>query len=138
MAGSLTEKQQRLLDYFQSVIAEEGAPPSLRRAASDLEVSHAAVAQGLKTLEEKGYVKRDGDLCPLHVFEAGSTYGESLHGLRYFKFGGGFVFVVAVPYCSIALINSSSDSWSVMLCTTLSMRSKSRILPYRSFSGALI
>jgi len=60
MTGSLTEKQQRLLDYFQGIIAEEGVPPSLRRAASDLKVSHAAVAQGLKTLEEKGYVKRDG------------------------------------------------------------------------------
>ena len=60
MAEPLTEKQQRLLDYFQGVIVEEGAPPSLRRAASDLSVSHAAVAQGLKTLEEKGYVKREG------------------------------------------------------------------------------
>ena len=60
MTEPLTEKQQRLLDYFQGVIAEEGAPPSLRRAASDLSVSHAAVAQGLKTLEEKGYVKREG------------------------------------------------------------------------------
>lgn len=60
MAETLTEKQQRLLEYFQGIIAEEGAPPSLRRAASDLKVSHAAVAQGLKTLEEKGYVKREG------------------------------------------------------------------------------
>jgi len=60
MAETLTKKQQRLLDYFQGVIAEEGTPPSLRRAASDLKVSHAAVAQGLKTLEEKGYVKREG------------------------------------------------------------------------------
>ncbi len=60
MAETLSEKQQRLLDYFQEVIAEEGTPPSLRRAASDLNVSHAAVAQGLRTLEEKGYVKRDG------------------------------------------------------------------------------
>jgi len=60
MAESLTERQQRLLDYFQEVIAAEGSPPSLRRAATDLEVSHAAVAQGLKILEEKGYVKRQG------------------------------------------------------------------------------
>jgi repressor LexA len=60
MAETLTEKQQRLLDYFQGVIAEDGTPPSLRRAATDLQVSHAAVAQGLKTLEEKGYVRRGG------------------------------------------------------------------------------
>lgn len=43
MAESLTEKQQRLLDYFQGVVAEEGTPPSLRRAVTDLKVSHAAV-----------------------------------------------------------------------------------------------
>jgi repressor LexA len=60
MPEVLTEKQQRLLDYFQEVVGREGKPPSLRRAASDLAVSHAAVAQGLKILEEKGYVKRDG------------------------------------------------------------------------------
>jgi repressor LexA len=32
----------------------------LRQAAMDLGVSHAAIAQTLKALEEKGYVKREG------------------------------------------------------------------------------
>ena len=32
----------------------------MRQAAADLGVSHAAVAQGLKVLEEKGYVRREG------------------------------------------------------------------------------
>jgi len=60
MRPQLTPKQQRFLDYFQRIAAREGTPPTLRRAAQDLGVSHAAVAQSLKLLEEKGYVRRDG------------------------------------------------------------------------------
>ena len=60
MSEALTDRQQRLLDYYRQVIAREGKAPSLRRAASDLEVSHAAVAQGLRVLEEKGHVRREG------------------------------------------------------------------------------
>ncbi|MBW1700365.1 MAG: transcriptional repressor LexA [Deltaproteobacteria bacterium] len=56
----LTQKQKHLLDYLQREIHRSGALPSLRKAAADLGVSHAAVAQGLKALEEKGYVKRQG------------------------------------------------------------------------------
>ena len=60
MKLSLTEKQQRVLDYLQHTIAGSGQAPSLRQAAMDLGVSHAAIAQILKTLEEKGYLKREG------------------------------------------------------------------------------
>jgi len=60
MQLSLTPKQQRVLDYLQQEIASNGQAPSLRRAATDLGVSHAAIAQILKTLEEKGYLKREG------------------------------------------------------------------------------
>ena len=60
MQLSLTPKQQRVLDYLQHEIASSGQAPSLRRAATDLGVSHAAIAQILKTLEEKGYLKREG------------------------------------------------------------------------------
>ena len=60
MQLSLTPKQQRVLDYLQHEIASNGQAPSLRRAATDLGVSHAAIAQILKTLEEKGYLKREG------------------------------------------------------------------------------
>jgi repressor LexA len=59
MQPRLTPKQQRFLNYFQREIAKTGACPSLRRAAADLGVSHAAVAQSLRMLEEKGYVKRE-------------------------------------------------------------------------------
>ena len=55
-----TPKQQHLLDYLRRIIDRKGQAPSLRHAAADLGVSHAAVAQGLKALEAKGYIKREG------------------------------------------------------------------------------
>ena len=60
MRPQLTPRQQEFFEYFQRATAREGTPPSLRRAARDLGVSHAAVARQLKMLEDKGYVKRDG------------------------------------------------------------------------------
>jgi len=59
MQLELTPKQKRFLDYLQRKIAHDGKPPSLRQAGLDLGVSHAAVAQTLNVLEEKGYVKRE-------------------------------------------------------------------------------
>ena len=56
----LTPKQERVLDYLRHAIKADGQAPSLRRTAVDLGVSHAAIAQILKTLEEKGYLKREG------------------------------------------------------------------------------
>ncbi len=60
MQPTLTAKQQRVLDYLRHEITTGGQAPSLRQAATDLGVSHAAVAQILKALEEKGYLKREG------------------------------------------------------------------------------
>ena len=60
MQSQLTAKQQRVLDYLEHEIAKIGLCPSLRQAAADLGVSHAAIAQTLRALEEKGYVKREG------------------------------------------------------------------------------
>jgi repressor LexA len=60
MRSQLTPKQQRVLDYLEHEIAKTGLCPSLRQASADLGVSHAAIAQTLRALEEKGYVKREG------------------------------------------------------------------------------
>ena len=60
MPAKLTDKQQHFLDYLQHKITSDGQAPSLREAAADLGVSHAAVAQHIRALEEKGHVKRDG------------------------------------------------------------------------------
>ena len=60
MGSELTPVQQRLLDYLKNVIQRTGSAPSLRQAAQDLGVSHAAVSQGLKLLQQKGMVRRRG------------------------------------------------------------------------------
>jgi len=60
MRESLTPKQRQLMDYLQRETHRRGASPSLRQAALDLGVSHAAIAQSLKALEAKGQVKREG------------------------------------------------------------------------------
>jgi repressor LexA len=60
MQSALTEKQQRVLEYLQHEIANSGQAPSLRQAAADMGVSHAAVAQIIKALEDKGCLKREG------------------------------------------------------------------------------
>jgi repressor LexA len=49
-----------VLDYLQREIASSGQAPSLRQTAAGLGVSHTAIAQILKALEEKGYLKREG------------------------------------------------------------------------------
>ena len=73
MRPHLTSKQQKLLDHLQRAVSREGTPPSLRRTAQALGISHAAVAQGLKILEEKGYVRRDG------------RYSRNLHLLNWIR-----------------------------------------------------
>ena len=58
--SKLTQKQDHFLVYLRQEIDLTGQMPSLRQAASDLGVSHAAVAQSLRVLQAKGYVKREG------------------------------------------------------------------------------
>ena len=60
MQPDLTPKQQRFFSYLEHEINRSGRAPSLRQAAADLGVSHAAISQMLKTLEAKGLVRRDG------------------------------------------------------------------------------
>ena len=60
MQPTLTPKQQRVLEHLRHEIATGGQVPSLRQAAAELGVSHAAIAQIIKALEEKGYLKREG------------------------------------------------------------------------------
>jgi repressor LexA len=60
MPDRITPTQQRLLDYLRRRIAADGRAPSLREAAADIQVSHAAVARTLRMLESKGLLKREG------------------------------------------------------------------------------
>lgn len=60
MPVELSPKQRIFLEYLEKEIARRGKAPSLRAAAEALGVSHAAVSQYLRILEEKGYVRREG------------------------------------------------------------------------------
>ncbi len=60
MPSDLTPRQEHFLRYLREEIRRTGRAPSLRRAARDLGISHAAVAQLLRALENKGYARRQG------------------------------------------------------------------------------
>jgi len=60
MNPELTSKQERLFRYLEQEIIRTGRAPSLRQAAEAMEVSHAAISQMLKALEDKGVIRRDG------------------------------------------------------------------------------
>jgi len=60
MRPQLTQKQKKVLDYLSRELARTGESPSLRTAAGDLGISHAAVGQTLRTLEDKRYIRRQG------------------------------------------------------------------------------
>jgi len=60
MQPDLTPKQQLLLRHLEREITRTGKAPSLRQAAAEMGVSHAAISQLIKALEEKGNIKRDG------------------------------------------------------------------------------
>ena len=57
---TLTTRQRDLYDYLEREINQYGRTTSLRQAGTELGVSHAAVAQLLRSLEDKGYVRRNG------------------------------------------------------------------------------
>jgi repressor LexA len=60
MRQVLTNNQQKVFDYLKQKIKDNAVAPTLRIAAADLEISHAAVAQTLKVLENKKYIRREG------------------------------------------------------------------------------
>ncbi|MEJ2691341.1 MAG: transcriptional repressor LexA [Deltaproteobacteria bacterium] len=82
MQEKLSPRQQQLLDYLRDFIGNHGDAPSLRRAAADLDISHAAVAQLLIALEKKGHIKRqDRYSRTIHLLNrAGQP--ASVHRLR--------------------------------------------------------
>lgn len=81
MGPELTPGQKRLFDYLKKIIQRTGKAPSLRQAAQDLGVSHAAISQSLKLLEQKGVVKRQGRYSrTLHLI---SPTGETAAAQRW-------------------------------------------------------
>lgn len=70
MQPELTLKQERFLAYLKNRISRTGKAPSLRQAAADNGVSHAAISQTIRAIEKKGIIKRDG------------RYGRAVHMLN--------------------------------------------------------
>lgn len=60
MHPELTSRQHQFFNYLEREIVRTGKTPSLRQAASKMGVSHAAISQLIKALEEKGILKRNG------------------------------------------------------------------------------
>ena len=60
MHSPLTPKQQRFYNYLENAISRNGQTPSLRQAAADMGVSHGAISQLVRALEQKEVVRRDG------------------------------------------------------------------------------
>ena len=56
----LTRRQREFFDYLQSRMEAGQDAPSLRASAEDLGVSHTAVAGLLQTLQNKGWLRREG------------------------------------------------------------------------------
>jgi len=59
-AHGLTPRQQRVLTVIREALASRGYPPSMREIGERVGLtSSSSVAHQLRTLEEKGYLKRD-------------------------------------------------------------------------------
>jgi len=85
MQPELTAKQQKYLDYLERQITRTGKSPSLRQAAAKMGVSHAAISQLIKVLEEKEMIKRDG------------YYSRTIHLLNFARETAGVMRWIEVP-----------------------------------------
>jgi repressor LexA len=85
MQPELTPKQQKLLNYLEQALAQTGKAPSLRKTASEMGISHTAVSQLIKALEEKGFVRRDGH------------YSRTIHRLNRMHKTGGMTRWMEIP-----------------------------------------
>ena len=56
----LTQRQREFFDYLRGRMEAGQDAPSLRTAAEELGVSHTAVAGLLQTLQDKGWLRREG------------------------------------------------------------------------------
>ena len=56
----LTQRQRECFDYLRDRMEAGQDAPSLRTAAEELGVSHTAVAGLLQTLQDKGWLRREG------------------------------------------------------------------------------
>ena len=61
--AALSDKQQRILEYLRSFIADKDYPPSIRDIQQGCTISSTSVVDyNLKRLEERGYIRRDREV----------------------------------------------------------------------------
>jgi repressor LexA len=77
-ASGLTPRQQRVLTVIRDSIEHRGYPPSMREIGERVGLtSSSSVAHQLRTLEEKGFIKRDPNRPrAMQVFAPQRTPGE--------------------------------------------------------------
>jgi repressor LexA len=77
-ASGLTPRQQRVLTVIKDSIEHRGYPPSMREIGERVGLtSSSSVAHQLRTLEEKGFIKRDPNRPrAMQVFAPQPTPGE--------------------------------------------------------------
>jgi len=85
MRLELTPRQQSFLIYLEEQISRTGKTPSLRRAAADMNVSHTAISQLIKALEEKRVIMRE------------SRYSRTIHLLNRAEKPSGVTRWVEIP-----------------------------------------
>ena len=73
MAESLSEKQQRILQFLREFIEEKDYPPSIRDIQHGCGISSTSVVDyNLKRLEEKGFIRRDREVSrAIELLDAG-------------------------------------------------------------------
>lgn len=58
---SLSQRQQRILDFLRDFYDERGYPPSIREIVNACGISSTSVVDyNLRILQERGYIRRDG------------------------------------------------------------------------------
>lgn len=63
MAGDLSDKQQKILQFLEGFISDHDYPPSIRDIQTGCDISSTSVVDyNLKRLEEKGYIRRDREV----------------------------------------------------------------------------
>jgi repressor LexA len=73
----LTPRQRTFLDYLRNRVREGTGVPSLREAAREQGVSHAAVASLFRALQDKGWLRRDGRYSRTIVLQSDGPMEQS-------------------------------------------------------------
>jgi repressor LexA len=63
MSENLSKRQQRIVEFLNKYVEENGYPPSIREIGAAAGISSTSVVSyNLKRLEEKGYISRDREI----------------------------------------------------------------------------